>query len=119
MHRHKLVQYSLGLGVGLVLVLWLLLRRLGLGPLSAYLGSINAVTFVVYGYDKRRAMAGGTRVPEPALHMAALVGGTPAAALAQALFRHKTRKRRFRLVFAGIILLQIGLACVYWRLRRA
>jgi len=117
-HKHRPIEYSLGLGAGLVLILWLLLWRLGLAAVWAYLGSINVVTFLLYGYDKRRAMVGGTRVPEIVLHLAALTGGTPGAALAQTLFRHKTRKRRFRMVFASIILLQIGLAYAYWRLSR-
>jgi uncharacterized membrane protein YsdA (DUF1294 family) len=98
--------------VGLSLLLW----RLGLGPIYAWLISMNTVTVLLYGYDKRQAVVGGIRVPEAALHMAALLGGSPGAAVAQGLFRHKTRKLRFKMTFAAIVLLQIAAGYGYWRL---
>ena len=98
--------------VGLSLALW----RLGLAPAYAYLVSINAIALLLYGYDKRQAVVGGFRVPELVLHLGALAGGSPAALVAQGLFRHKTRKFRFQVVFAAIILLQIAAVCGYWYL---
>jgi len=91
-----------------------LLAWLGLPILYAYLVGINAVTVLLYGYDKRQAIVGGGRVPEVILHLAALVAGSPGALLAQILFRHKTRKFKFRLVFLGIIALQCLAAFGYW-----
>ena len=41
--------------------------------------------------------------------------GTPGALLAQGLFRHKTRKLSFKVVFVGIMLLQVALVYGYWR----
>ena len=115
MQRHRLVQYTVGLvlcmAVGLALLLW----RLGLTPLYAGLISMNMVTLALYGYDKHQAVAGGTRIPEAALHVAALLGGSPGTALAQGLFRHKTRKRGFRMVFIVIVLLQVAAIYGYWR----
>jgi uncharacterized membrane protein YsdA (DUF1294 family) len=115
MQRHTVIQCTLGcagcVAGGLSLLLW----RLGLGPLYAGLISMNIVVLLLYGYDKRQARAGGTRIPEAALHLGALLGGTPGALLGQALFRHKTRRRSFRLVFAAIILLQIVFVYAYWR----
>ena len=99
------------MAIGLSLLLW----RLGLGPLYAGLISMNTVTVLLYGYDKRQAIVGGTRVPEAALHVAALLGGSPGAAVAQGLFRHKTRKLRFKMTFAAIVLLQIAVGYGYWR----
>jgi len=114
MQRHTVIQCTLGcagcVAVGLSLLLW----RLGLGPIYACLIGMNIVVLLLYGYDKRQAVAGGTRIPEAALHLGALLGGTPGALLGQGLFRHKTRKRSFRLVFAVIILLQAALAYAYW-----
>jgi uncharacterized membrane protein YsdA (DUF1294 family) len=101
--------------VGLALGLW----RLGVGPVYAGLGSVNIVTLLLYGYDKRQAIVGGSRVPEVALHLAALCGGSPGAALGQGLFRHKTQKRSFRMVFAAIVLLQIAAVYGYWRFTHA
>jgi len=90
------------------------LAWLGLPIVIAYLIGINAVTVLLYGYDKRQAIAGGGRVPELVLHLAALAAGSPGALLAQILFRHKTRKFKFRLVFLGIIALQCLAGFGYW-----
>ncbi len=92
------------------------LWRLGLAPMYAYLMSINALALVLYGYDKRQAVVGRTRIPELVLHAAALGGGSPGALLGQGVFRHKTRKFRFQAVFVAIILLQITALCGYWYL---
>ncbi len=118
MSGHRPTRYSLGLAtcaaLGLSLVLW----RLGLAPAYAYLVSINALALMLYGYDKRQAVVGRTRIPELVLHTAALCGGSPGALLGQGLFRHKTRKFRFQMVFAVIILLQIAAVCGYWYFAR-
>jgi uncharacterized membrane protein YsdA (DUF1294 family) len=91
-------------------------QRLGWHWLIAYLAAINLATVVLYGYDK--LVSGGTllRVPERSLHFFALAGGTPGAFLAQGLFRHKTVKRSFRLVFWMLALLQA--AVIGWALWR-
>src|SRR5436190_14697220 len=68
---------------------------------------VNLATLVLYGYDK--AVAGGTwlRVPENVLHLLAFLGGSPAALLGRALFRHKTVKPSFRRMFWLIVALQL------------
>ncbi len=74
---------------------------------AAYLLSISLVTFLCYGFDKQQAKKGNrTRLPEALLHVCALIGGTPGAFLGQIVFRHKTAKRSFRLVFWLIVVLQ-------------
>ena len=87
---------------------------LGLAPAYAYLVSINGIALVLYGYDKRQAIVGRTRIPELVLHATALCGGSPGALLGQGLFRHKTRKSRFQVVFVAIVLLQVATLCGYW-----
>ena len=111
---HKRTLVTLVVTLLLSLALW----RLGLAAVYAYLGGINLATLMFYGYDKHQARAGGTRIPEIVLHGAALLGGTPGAVAGQMLFRHKTRKRSFRIAFAAIIVLQIGAAFAYWRFVR-
>jgi uncharacterized membrane protein YsdA (DUF1294 family) len=103
--------------VALLLVVALagLLWWLGLSTLYAYLIGINTVTVLLYGYDKRQAIATAGRVPELVLHLAALAGGSPGALFAQGMFRHKTRKVSFKLVFAGIVLVQVAFVYSYWR----
>ena len=92
-----------------------LLWWLGVPGLYTYIVGINAVTVLLYGYDKRQAIVGGGRVPEVILHLSALVGGSPGALLAQTFFHHKTRKFKFQAVFVGILLVQVLAAIVYWR----
>ncbi|MEM7811423.1 MAG: DUF1294 domain-containing protein [Planctomycetota bacterium] len=65
----------------------------------AVVAVLSVVTFAAYGWDKRRARVGGRRVPEKTLHLLALTGGWPGALLGQQLFRHKTQKMSFQLVF--------------------
>jgi uncharacterized membrane protein YsdA (DUF1294 family) len=69
---------------------------------------------LLYGYDK--AAAGrGRRVPELVLHGAELLGGTPAAFVAQQLFRHKTQKTSFQVRFWIIVAVQAVVVFLIWR----
>ncbi len=73
------------------------------------LAAMSVVTFVAYGWDKHRARRGVRRIPEATLHTLELLGGWPGALVARALFRHKTRKLSYRLVFYAIVLAHAGL----------
>lgn len=70
--------------------------------LLAY-GVISVVSFVQYWLDKRSAETGRWRTPEKTLHLSALLGGWPGALVAQQLFRHKTRKVSFQVLFWLIV----------------
>jgi len=82
--------------------------------LYACIIGMNVIAFVFYGYDKRQAIRNRQRVPEVILHLLALLGGTPGALLGQLVFRHKTKKIRFRIIFLAIVLLQAGAGYCYW-----
>ncbi len=60
---------------------------------------MSVLSFSLYGLDKRASVRGGWRTPEARLHLVELLGGWPGALLAQRVFRHKTRKTSFRVVF--------------------
>ena len=60
---------------------------------------INIFTFLAYWKDKRAAIKGEWRIPERDLHMLELLGGWSGALIAQKLFRHKTKKHTYQLVF--------------------
>jgi uncharacterized membrane protein YsdA (DUF1294 family) len=70
---------------------------------------MSLVCFAAYGWDKRRATKGGRRVPEQTLQLLAFFGGWPGAILAQKLFRHKTMKVSFLLVFWLAVMLHIAI----------
>ena len=49
------------------------------------------------------------RIPELTLHTLSAIGGSPAAFVAMAVFRHKTIKSSFRILFWSIVVLQLVL----------
>ena len=67
---------------------------------------INLLTFLLYGLDKYKAIRQEWRIPERALLIMAFVGGAFGALSAMRIFRHKTRKGRFKLM--------IPLFCLLW-----
>lgn len=82
--------------------LWL--RGVSLIPLAVY-GIVSLLTFLLYWSDKRKARVDQWRTPENVLHALEFAGGWPGALLAQQVFRHKTRKVSFQLVFWLIVML--------------
>ncbi|MDO7899731.1 DUF1294 domain-containing protein [Pseudomonas citrulli] len=102
--RLKLVVFGAVCALPLFGSLALGLRAVTWVPLVAY-GVVSAVAFALYWNDKRKARADAWRTPENVLHAVELAGGWPGALLAQQVFRHKTRKVSFQLVFWCIVLL--------------
>lgn len=85
--------------------------------LAHWLLVVNIVTFGYYGADKWLAAKPWFRIPELVLHVLAALGGSPAALLAMYLFRHKTIKPSFRILFWSIVIVQIcmiGYLVVMW-----
>jgi uncharacterized membrane protein YsdA (DUF1294 family) len=79
-------------------------RGVSLIPLAAY-GAVSVVAFFLYWSDKRKARDDSWRTPENVLHAVELAGGWPGALIAQQVFRHKTRKVSYQVVFWLIVLL--------------
>ncbi|WP_301670303.1 DUF1294 domain-containing protein [Neisseria benedictiae] len=67
--------------------------------LGAYYAILSLYTFALYGIDKRRAVQGKYRIPEYRLLLPALFGGWTGAYLGSRIFRHKTAKKRFVVLF--------------------
>ncbi|MFV0410062.1 MAG: DUF1294 domain-containing protein [Paracoccus sp. (in: a-proteobacteria)] len=90
-----------------VLPVWGSLALLGKGVMWAALAYllVSVVSVCQYWLDKQSAQKGRWRTPENTLHIAELAGGWPGALIAQQVFRHKTRKLSYQLVFWGIVLL--------------
>jgi len=102
--RLKLLVFAVLCALPLYGSLSLWLRAVSVIPLVAY-GVVSVLAFFLYWGDKRKARADTWRTPENVLHAVELAGGWPGALLAQQVFRHKTRKVSFQLVFWLIVLL--------------
>ena len=69
---------------------------------------INVLAFAVYGVDKWKARQGRWRVPEATLLGLAALGGSVGAWVAMQLFRHKTKKNKFRYGVPIMFVLQLA-----------
>ena len=76
--------------------------------LTTYALIINAITYLLFGFDKRAAVRGDARIPEKTLLMASALGGSVGAVLAQRRFRHKTQKQPFKALLYSIVTVQMG-----------
>lgn len=61
--------------------------------------TINILTYFAYEIDKAKARAKAWRTPESTLQFLALIGGWPAAYIAQKRLRHKCSKSSFQFIF--------------------
>lgn len=72
--------------------------------IAGYCALLFATTFLYYRHDKRQAEGGGRRTPESTLHLCEVMGGWPAAFVAQRMLRHKITKRGYQVAFWIIVL---------------
>jgi uncharacterized membrane protein YsdA (DUF1294 family) len=63
--------------------------------LVAYVLGLGLSTFLIYGYDKLRAVRGGVRVPESALLTLSVIGGAAGGWAGMLIWRHKTQHTIF------------------------
>lgn len=76
--------------------------------LLIYLVTINAASFVIYGIDKWKAKRSRWRIPETALLVLAVLGGSMGAWLGMQVWHHKTMHRKFKYGIPTIIIVQIS-----------
>src|SRR5690554_6076983 len=86
-------------------------QRLGFIWAGVIYSLLSVITFFIYRSDKRRAQRGERRFSENSLQLFGLLGGWPGGLLAQQLFRHKTRKLSFQLLFWFIAALHLDFWC--------
>ncbi len=109
------LKFSIGLFV--LLTLWLLYldwQLLVPGWLKYVFVLINLVTLFGYWRDKKAAEQQAWRTQESTLLLLGLVGGWPAAFVAQHWFRHKNRKVSFQLLFWLTVLLHTSALYSLW-----
>lgn len=83
--------------------------------LAIYLAVISLVAIIMTVSDKRRARQHRWRISEAALLMVSALGGSVAMLLTMLLIHHKTKHLKFMLGIPLIIVAQIALALVLWR----
>lgn len=79
----------------------------------AALAGLNLLTFAAYAFDKRAAQRGRWRTPESQLHLLELLGGWPAAAVAQQRLGHKRSKPAYRRTYVAMVALHL-VALALW-----
>ena len=77
----------------------------------------NAITFLLYGWDKLSAVRGWRRISERTLLEWSSLGAV-GALMGMIVFRHKVRKKKFLLLIPLFLLLEIAVAgaFVVWRI---
>ena len=71
---------------------------------------INIIAFAAMASDKNRARKNAWSIPESVLLTLAFIGGSIGAILGMFLCRHKTKHRKFTVVFPLFLLLHIAIA---------
>lgn len=74
---------------------------------------LNIIAFSLYGADKSKAKKGAWRIKESTLLIAAFFGAFGAWA-GMNVFRHKTQKIKFALVYVFLVLHVIGISLLVW-----
>lgn len=114
----KQMRFAWRAGVGVVFLGALLMGwRLGRVPVAVVGGYtvMSVMALLLYGRDKRAARAGARRTRERTLHLVDLLGGWPGGLIGQDLFRHKTRKTGFQIVFWATVVLHCTALAIYLR----
>ena len=84
--------------------------------LYIYLAVINLITALICAYDKIMAIKGKRRISEKTLILLSLFGGGVGMYIAMQTVRHKTKKPKFSIGIPLIIVLQIALCCIIYKI---
>ena len=74
-----------------------------------YLFLINVVLFLLMVVDKMHAIQNRRRIPESVLLLLAALGGAMGGTLGMISFRHKTKHRKFTILFPLFLVLYAAL----------
>ena len=72
-----------------------------------YLIITNLIAFILYGLDKYKAIKNAWRIPESLLLTISFLGGSIGAILGMIIFRHKTKKMKFKVLNTLFLLIHI------------
>lgn len=79
-----------------------------------YLIIINALCFLLFGYDKKQAKKKQSRIPEITLIILSFMGGSIGSLLGMQLFHHKTKKIKFIILIPLSIIFTLLIIFLYW-----
>jgi|TARA_Y100001960_G_scaffold82962_2_gene88618 uncharacterized membrane protein YsdA (DUF1294 family) len=85
-----------------------------LGPIGAWILSVNIVLVTVMAKDKLSAIVNFGRTPEGTLLWLAAAGGYPGLFIARFIFNHKTTKPEFVKPMWMLLILQVGAILYYF-----
>lgn len=77
--------------------------------LIIYLISINLLSFISFGIDKRRAKNKSWRIPESTLFTLTILGGSLGSILGMSFFKHKTKRKNFKIIVPIFLIIHIWL----------
>ena len=83
--------------------------------LLIYLTVISLISVILTVSDKRRAIKHRYRISEFTLMLFSALGGSVAMLLTMLLIRHKTRHVKFMVGIPVIIILQLAIVFVIWK----
>lgn len=72
-----------------------------------YLILINIIEFIIMGLDKLFAIKHKERIPEIVLLSISFLGGSIGSILGMIIFRHKTKKWKFKILFTLFLIMHI------------
>jgi uncharacterized membrane protein YsdA (DUF1294 family)/cold shock CspA family protein len=94
-------------------LLWCVWQRRLPPELLMVVPLLNTLIFWMYWRDKHAARTGAWRTREDHLHLLSLLGGWPAAWLAQRLLRHKSRKPSFQATYWSTVTVHMLVLCLW------
>ena len=72
-----------------------------------YLIIINLLSYIIFGFDKYKAIKNKYRIPERLLILNAFLGGSLGSILGMITFHHKTKKIKFIILIPLFLIIQI------------
>ena len=84
------------------------------GCILLYIVLINVATILIYGVDKLKAKRNLWRVPESALFLLAVAGGSIGAWTGIKVWRHKTLHKRFKYGIPLIVIVHITISFYFY-----
>lgn len=88
----------------------------GVSVFLLYILGVNLISFILMGIDKRKAIKKMWRIPERTFWGVSLLGGALGSLIGMNYFKHKTKHTSFTVGMPFVLLVNIGLIVLAFRL---